>query len=327
VGEQRVPDVSQLDRFGADLDALSPRDDRIGIAVSGGPDSLALLLLAAAARPGQVEAATIDHGLRAESGGEAETVARMCAELGVAHAILTIAWDEPPASAVQERARDARYRLLDAWVGDRNLTALATAHHADDQAETLLMRLNRGSGVRGLAGIRPTTRVPGGNHPLLRPLLGWRRAELEQVCATAGIEPVADPSNFDEQYERVRIRAALADARWVDPAALARSAANLASADDALNWMTESVLVRVTDDADGLRLDAHGLPVELQRRLLLHVFARFHAPEPRGGELRRAIEALLRGEAATLCGLKLEGGPKWRISQAPARRGKGSDDL
>src|SRR5262245_46562227 len=134
-----------LERFRADLDSLSAPSERIGIAVSGGPDSLALLLLAAAARPGLVEAATVDHGLRPESRAEAEMVARTCAELRVPHEILVADWAETPSSAIQERAREARYSLLAGWLVEQKLKALATAHHADDQAETILMRLNRGS--------------------------------------------------------------------------------------------------------------------------------------------------------------------------------------
>ena len=316
-----APDPALVDRFRADLDALSAPGERIGIAVSGGPDSLALLLLAAAARPGLVEAATVDHGLRVESRAEAEMVERICAELDVPHAILAAEWSEPPSSAIQERAREARYRLLAAWLAERKLKALATAHHADDQAETILMRLNRGSGLRGLAGMRARSVVPGFRLPLLRPLLGWQRTELEQLCASAGVEPAVDPSNSDEQFERIRIRKALTDAEWLNPEALARSAAHLASADDALGWVAEGLaLARVTDDAEGLQVDADGLPAELQRRLLLIAFARFHAAEPRGADLMRAIETLSRGDTATLSGLKLDGGPVWRVSKAPPRR-------
>ena len=323
-----VPDLALVDRFRADLDALSAPSERIGIAVSGGPDSLALLLLAAAARPGLVEAATVDHGLRAESRAEAEMVAGICSELGVPHAILVAEWAETPSSAIQERAREARYRLLAAWLVERKLKALATAHHADDQAETILMRLNRGSGLRGLAGMRPKSVVPGSRIPLLRPLLGWQRVELEQLCAAAGFEPAVDPSNSDQQFERVRVRKALAAAEWLSPEALARSAAHLASADDALGWVSEGLaLARVTDDAEGLQVDAVGLPAELQRRLLLIAFARFHAAEPRGADLMRAIEALSRGNSATLSGLKLDGGQHWRITKAPSRRKTAPDEL
>src|SRR6476619_78490 len=107
-----VPDPQQVERFARNLDALIAPNARVGIAVSGGPDSLALLLLAAAARPGQVEAATIDHGLRSEAHDEAAMVADICDRLDVRHAILTARWDELPETAIQERARHKRYRLL-----------------------------------------------------------------------------------------------------------------------------------------------------------------------------------------------------------------------
>lgn len=316
-----LPAPELVDRFRRDLDRLIAPGARLGVAVSGGPDSLALLILAAAARPGLVEAATVDHALRPESRAEAEMVARVCERLRVAHRILTAEWAEKPVSAMQERARDERYRLLGQWLRERGLDALATGHHADDQAETLVMRLNRGSGVRGLAGIRRSALVPGTSLPLFRPLLDWRRQELEAVCAVAGIEPAADPSNADEQFERVRIRRAIAAAGWLDAQALARSAANLAEADAALDWVAQSLaLARVTDDSEALRIDPQGLPAELQRRLLRTAFARFHAAEPRGAELSRALEALKESRTVTLSGLKLEGGASWRISAAPPRK-------
>jgi tRNA(Ile)-lysidine synthase len=107
----------------------------------------------------------------------------------------------------------------------------------------------------------------------------------------------------------------------LDAEALARAAANLASADEALEWVAQSLaLARVVDDAEALRVDAQGLPAELQRRLLRIVFARFHTPEPRGPDLARALDALAAGRTVTLAGLKLEGGPTWRISTAPPRQ-------
>jgi tRNA(Ile)-lysidine synthase len=314
------PAPALVERFRVELDALSAPDERLGLAVSGGPDSLALLLLAVAARPGFVEASTIDHRLRPGSRHEAEMVADLCGGLGVPHEIRTLEWEEQPTSAVQERARDARYEALGTWIGRRGLSALATAHHADDQAETLIMRLNRGAGVRGLAGMRPKTVIPGGDLPLIRPLLGWRRAELEAICAAAGIEPAADPSNCDEHYERVRVRQALAGAPWLDPSAVARSAAHLGAADDALVWMVEGLApTRIAEDGEALQIDSAGLPPELQRRLLLCAFARFHVPEPRGPDLARALALLCSGQTATLAGLKLEGGRSWRLTKAPPR--------
>ena len=132
-----------LDRFRADLDPLIPPGTPFGVAVSGGPDSLALLLLAAAARPGEISAATVDHALRQGSREEAETVADLCERLGVPHAILAIEWDTPPRSAIQEKAREVRYGALAGWMSEGGLPVVATAHHLDDQAETLVMRLNR----------------------------------------------------------------------------------------------------------------------------------------------------------------------------------------
>jgi len=177
-----TPELTFVQRFDDDLAALVAPDARIGVAVSGGPDSLALLLLSAAARPGLVEAATVDHALRPESRAEAEMVGGVCNRLSVSHSILTARWNELPETAIQERARSERYRLLGYWADERGLSALATAHHADDQAETLLMRLSRGSGVRGLAGMRPRSITPGSHVRLVRPLLAWRRSELQEIC-------------------------------------------------------------------------------------------------------------------------------------------------
>ena len=211
-----VPAQHLIGRFTRDLDALIAPGKKVGIAVSGGPDSLALLLLAATARPGTIEAATVDHRFRPESVAEAEMVSRLCEKLGVPHATLKAEWLEKPTSAIQEQARIERYRLLVQWAKERGLEAVATAHHADDQAETFLMRLMRGSGVRGLAGMRRSTMVPGSDIPLLRPLLGWRREELEQLCHEAGIEPANDPSNADAQFERVRVRTTLSNTAALD---------------------------------------------------------------------------------------------------------------
>jgi tRNA(Ile)-lysidine synthase len=309
-------------RFATDLDRVVPAGKRIGIAVSGGPDSLALLLLAAAARPGEVEAASVDHALRSGSRDEAEMVASLCEELAIPHAILTANWDSPPASAIQEKARAERYRLLLEWVRERGLEVLATAHHADDQAETLLMRLARGAGVRGLAGMRAVRPIGGIN--LVRPLLGWSRSELREVCDQAGAVPAQDPSNDDEQFERVRIRRALSESEWADPKILARSAANLAAADRALQWATDREWrARVRGDGQVL-VYAPRAPLEIRRRIASRVLQRLAGEggkEPlRGRELDRLMAVLHSGRKGTLRGVLCTGGKPWRFERAPRRR-------
>ncbi len=313
-----VPAPDLVARFEADLAALADSEARLGIAVSGGPDSLALLLLASAARPGQVEAATVDHQLRAGSRGEAEFVGAVCGQLGVPHMILTERVAK--GASLQAQARAARYSVLGEWAIKRDLVAVATAHHADDQAETLLMRLARGAGLGGLVGVRQTLPLEAGI-ALIRPLLGWRRAELAEIVAAAGITPVDDPANRDPRHDRSRFRGMLAEADWADAERLAASAKWLADADEALEWALTPLLgTRLRRQGSALAVDAEGLPRELQRRLLLAGFEQMGAHRPRGPELDRARKALKAGKTATLSGLKLEPGPPWKLSVAPARR-------
>ncbi len=227
-------------RFAADLAALWPEDERegraLGLAVSGGPDSLALLLLANAALSGRIAVASVDHGLRPEAAAEVALVGRIAGERGIPFAALKVT--VAPGNA-QLRSREARYDALARWAVDAGLGAVATAHHADDQAETLLMRLNRGSGLSGLAGVRARATLPGTQTPLLRPLLGWRKAELAAVAPAAGIIPAEDPSNTNPAFDRARIRAALAGADWLDPVQIAASAGHIAEAWQALEWYAE----------------------------------------------------------------------------------------
>jgi tRNA(Ile)-lysidine synthase len=311
-----APSAGPVGRFRTDLQALTGQaPGRIGIAVSGGPDSLALLLLACAAFPGTVQAATVDHGLRPESADEADLVARLCGARGIPHAVLKPG--QPITGNLQSAARRVRYALLEAWRAEQGLDWILTAHHADDQAETLLMRLNRGSGVGGLAGIRAV------NGRVLRPLLGWRRSELERIVAEAGIDAVADPSNRDERFDRARLRRALEAADWIDRPAIARSARALADAEEALDWAAERLAAeRIEGDAESLQLDPADVPPELRRRLLLRALRRIDADAaPRGEELSRLLATLEQGGTATLSGVKAEGGETWRFSPAPPRAG------
>jgi tRNA(Ile)-lysidine synthase len=315
-----TPAAEAVARFAGDLDALIPAGVPIGIAVSGGPDSLALLLLAAAARPLIVQAATVDHGMRAESADEAAMVGRVCENLSIEHRVLPADWPEPPTTNVQAAARGMRYRLLNEWAIDAGLAAIATAHHADDQAETLLMRLLRGAGVGGLGGTK-ARRALSDHVTLVRPLLGWRKSELVKLVSDAGLDPVDDPSNRDPRHDRARIRSLLSEADWADPARLAASASALRDADEALDWALAPLIgSRTLQDEESLYIEPFDLPRELKRRLLLAAFAQLGARPPRGPDLVRAMAALENGQTITLSGLKLEGGDRWRLSVAPPRK-------
>lgn len=318
------PDGKAVERFARNLDALVGPDKKIGLAVSGGPDSLALLLLAAEARPSMVEAATVDHALRPEGRAEAETVGKLCERLGAPHKILTVSWDKKPETAIQERARAMRYTLLSDWMAEQQLDALATAHHLDDQAETLLMRLARGAGVKGLAAMRPLTRLSKGL--LVRPLLGWRHSELEEICTSAGVAPVQDPSNDDEAFERVRVRNALSRSEWLDPAAVVRSAASLTDADRALHWATTMEWKQgVSRRGAEIAYTPSDAPREIRRRIVrravLALATEGGGADIRGRELDQLLRILASGKKATLRGVLCIGGPKWRFTPAPARKG------
>ena len=304
-------------RLIAAVEALVGADPaaRFGVAVSGGPDSMALLCLAAHAFPGRVSAVTLDHGLRAESAEEAAMVARWCADHGIDHDILTP--DAPVAGNVQAWARGQRYARIEAWRAERGIDWIMTAHHADDQLETMAMRLNRGSGVGGLAGVRARA------GRVIRPLLGVRKAALQALAEAEGLPHVHDPSNVDPRFDRASIRSALADAPWLDPEAAARSAAALAEAEAALEWSVADLAARhVRAEGRGHVLDRTDLPREYLRRLVLLMLERA-APDawpPRGDSLDRAIAAATRGEQASLGAWLLKGGAAWTLLPAPPRR-------
>ena len=317
-----LPAPDPTARFARDIEALAGAPaPRLGLAVSGGPDSLALLLLAHAAYPGRVEAATVDHNIRPESRAEAALVASHCATLGVPHETLSVAV-VIRGEGLQSAARSARYAALEAWAARRDLTALLTAHHLDDQAETLLMRLTRGSGVAGLAGVRSKLPLGRRDLTLYRPLLAWRRAELADIVALAGLQPADDPSNADHRFARTRIRRHLSGSPWLDPTALARSAAALAEAEDALAQVADELFAaRVRKEGDALILDPAGVPPELLRRLVVRCL-RALAPEaePRGDQVGALLGSLARGETATLAGVRGEGGSVYRFELAAPRK-------
>ncbi len=321
-------------RFAADLAALWPEDDRggpLGLAVSGGPDSLALLLLAHEALPGRIEVASVDHGLRPEAAGEVALVERVAAERGIPFTPLTVTL--APGN-VPARAREARYAALAQWAAGAGLGAVATAHHADDQAETLLMRVNRGSGLAGLAGVRPRTTIEGSEVTLLRPLLGWRKAELESIVAAAAITPAQDPSNTNPDFDRARLRARMVEADWLDPVQIAASAAHLAEGWQALAWYAEldwhEMVMRDSEAPGGLGYTyCANVPRVIAIETICKIIAELGGHASRS-EAARAWDRLWAGENASLGGVLAVPGVErvekvgvqmrvWRFRPEPAR--------
>ncbi len=246
------------------------------IAVSGGPDSTALLLMAAesaARRNARVSAATVDHRLRPESAAEAEAVRALSAKLGVPHK--TLAWTgAKPSTRLQERAREARYRLLIDHARAIGAGAIATAHHANDQAETVLFRLIRGSGVAGLAGMEAASVRDG--MTIARPLLGVEKSALVAFCRSRGAAFTDDPSNANPRFARPRLRLLLdrLGKEGLTAEGLVRLARRAAEADEALLRMADDVEARL--GAEG-PIDASGLfaePIAIVQRLLARRIAR-----------------------------------------------------
>lgn len=272
---------SALARLGAPQRAI--------LAVSGGPDSMALARLAAqeaAAGRGEFLAVTIDHGLRPGARAEAEQAGRWCRAAGLAHRIL--AWEGPkPSSGVQAAARAERYRLLAGLAAGEGYEAILTAHTGGDQAETVFMRLARGAGPRGLAGMEARTMIAAGPQEpvlLLRPLLEFPRARLIATLDAVGQDFIADPSNDDPGFERVRTRAllaALAEQGLLTAEALCRTAARMRVAAARL----EASETAFFEEAGGALGDYGWASLTFDER---------HAPPP--GLIARLIRAVSGGD-------------------------------
>ena len=290
----------------------------VGVAVSGGSDSLALLyLLHDWQREGgpDVRAATVDHGLRPEAGAEAAEVARICAGLGIAHDTLT--WrDWDGAGNLPDRARRARYALLTEWARGHGIADVAVGHTEDDLAETFLMRLARGAGVDGLAAMRDRWSQAGVT--LHRPLLALRRENLRDLLRARGVAWVEDPTNSDAAYERARTRAAL-DALaplGIDTAMLAATARKMAGARAALSHYAHGLAqdhVRIeAGDVVIARAALRDMPDEAARRILQAALRWINGAEypPRGAAMTQFLAAARRAAAMTLqgCQMQAQGG-------------------
>jgi tRNA(Ile)-lysidine synthase len=335
--DDRSP-ISVLEAKGlfADLSAAPA----LVLAVSGGPDSIALMWLAArwrrAARKGpRLVAVTVDHGLRAAAAREAREVKRLANSLDLPHR--TLRWTgAKPRTGLPAAARDARYRLLARAARATGATHVLTAHTRDDQAETLLMRMSRGSGIAGLAAMAPQTQRDG--VVLARPLLQISKARLLATLRKAKIGFADDPTNRDTRFTRPRLRElmpALA-AEGFDARKLARLASRLARANAALELLVDGaeryLALGASDPVHG-GFEAGAFAVladEIRVRLLLRAIDRIgHEGPAELGKVEALSAALVRAGAKkgrirlkqTLAGalVSLIDG-RIRIEPAPPRR-------
>lgn len=283
--ERPLSDEEASARLGPLLTAYGTRG--LLLAVSGGPDSVALMRLAAPLAHdcgARVAVASVDHGLRTEAADEVAAVARWGAEAGLT--VHGLRLDLPHAGArLQETARQARYAVLAETARAIGAGAIVTAHHRDDQAETVLMRLAAGSGIGGLAGMSAASDLAG--LVLARPFLDLPKARLVATCRARGWPFVDDPSNTSQSYARGRLRAA-ADAlarEGLDARRLARLARRAARAEAALDAAAQTAFVEARRPAPAgeIALDARvlaGLPEEIALRVLSRCVALL-APQAR----------------------------------------------
>lgn len=230
-----------------DLDLLaSLPDGPLGIAVSGGGDSVALLHLMADWGKRNLAVVTVDHGLRDESAEEARAVGVLATSMGCSHDTLTWSgWKKR--GNLQDAARTARRRLMAEWAARNGVAAIALGHTADDQAETFLMRLARGSGVDGLSSMEPLRFEDGVNW--VRPLLGVRREALRTYLGEIGAQYVDDPSNEDESFDRVKVRQALGTlgALGIDVPKISKTTERLRSAKQVVYTATRDLSLACCD--------------------------------------------------------------------------------
>lgn len=314
------------------------RFQHVVLAVSGGPDSMALLVLAAEWGRRHVPSpalsvATVDHGLRPASAGEAEIVAEAARRLGLLHTVLR--WEgEKPVSGLSEAARQARYRLLEKLActfGDG--TAVVTAHHLDDQAETFAMRLSRGAGVDGLAAMRPERTIfDGSTVALVRPLLAFPKSRLRATLDERGVGFVEDPTNDDLRFERVRVRRNIAalDGVGISASALATSARRIGEAEDALRYaetrFTETLRLSFGHEVVAA-LDREAFstgPLFLRQKVLARLITRYGGatPAPRLSEVEELTARLEApgNRTATLGGAVISAGRRFiRVWREPGR--------
>ncbi|MEL7099740.1 MAG: tRNA lysidine(34) synthetase TilS [Pseudomonadota bacterium] len=289
-------------------------EQEIAVAVSGGSDSVALLVLMTelSKRIGlRPVAISIDHRLRLEAEDELQSVMSLCGRLGVPHHVETWrGWDGQ--GNLQDAARQARLDLITNWAQSRDISTVALGHTADDQAETVLMRLARGSGVNGLSAMAPRRLRQG--LTWVRPLLSVSRRALRHYLRQREIDWVEDPSNADPSFERVRMRNALPllEPLGLTVEGLSRVAEQMRGAREALDWQTFLAAKDMLDLKLGaVRLDLRrfrALPREIGRRLLIRVVMWISSSRypPRRDSVENAMAALRHGAPFTLDGVQVQ---------------------
>jgi tRNA(Ile)-lysidine synthase len=315
------------------------RASGVVLAVSGGPDSVALMRFAAALRPADsgvpLTVATVDHGLRPGSREEADAVAEWAGECGQPHRILTWAGDKP-ATGLQAGAREARYRLLAAFAREVGASHVLTAHHGDDQAETILMRLGRGSGPGGLVGMDRETVLHGVT--VARPFLPVRKARLLAACRAESWPFLDDPSNADPRFARTRLRRllALAEAEGLTPERLSRLALRLRRWEEVVERAADrAYAATATSEGGAVAVDGARLLQEPEEVVVRVLSRAVEAVVPQARRLRlervedmaEALTAALRNRetfTANLGGALVESRPDGRVvlrPEPPRRRG------
>ncbi len=300
-------------RFAAAMTRLlaGSEPERLAVAVSGGSDSLALLGLACewAGDSCEIHALTVDHGLRPDAAEEAKIVTREAVRMGARHKILKWeGWDGR--GNLQSEARNARYRLIEDYCLDNQIEAVLVAHTRDDQAETVLMRLARGSGVDGLAAIREGRF---GQGRVLRPVLNETRQDLRVWLSRQGMTWTEDPTNDDTRFDRVRARRILEhlDPLGLDAERLAETAAAMARAQEALRARAFDLAQEIVIDHCGILIfDADALASieeETRLRLVAHGLKCLSGEiyRPRLSSLTSTLEKALLGHGGTLQGCRL----------------------
>ena len=340
--ETAVVSASEANALFSDLEHLPA----LVLAVSGGPDSTALMVLAARWRQSRkvkpaLIAVTVDHGLRAQSKREAAAVGRLARKLGLAHR--TLRWTgRKPKTGLQQAARAARYRLLADAARKAKASHILTAHTLDDQAETVLIRMSRGSGIAGLAAMTRISTLPGddeGQIKLVRPLLGIPKVRLVATLHAAKISFADDPSNRDPRFTRARLRGLMPELalEGLDARRLALLARRLKRADMAIEAAVDRAAAELALQPSvpgAIAFDAAGyarLPAEIALRLIGRALARAGDEGPvELGKLEALKAALdvaqnagnarfrrsLAGAMVTLTGRQIA------VERAPPRRGR-----